>query len=107
RTRLVVDGMSDDKAARRASTEYDNVVLMADLLARRAKDVTNDEEAADTIKQLDELVRVWTEEADAHPDMRYQDSTNYDDSLLVPPEVAMTHDLIEYSQRETPWPTLQ
>jgi hypothetical protein len=106
-TRLLVDGMSDDKAARRASDEYDNVVLMADLLARRAKDVTNDEEAADTIKQLDELVRVWTEEAEAHPDMRYQDSSNYDDSLLVPPEVAMTHDLIDYSQQETPWPTLQ
>ncbi len=106
-TRLLVDGMSDDKAARRASDEYDNIVLMADLLARRAKDVTNAEEAADTIKQLDELVRVWTEEAEAHPDMRYQDRTNYDNSLLVPPEVAMTHDLIDYSQVETPWPTLR
>ena len=106
-TRLLVDDLSYDTAANKAAEEYDDVVLMADILARRAKDVTNDEEAADTVKQLDELVRVWAAEAEAHPDMRYQNSSNYDEALLVPPEVAMTHDLIEYSQHETPWPTLQ
>ncbi|WP_292981700.1 helicase-related protein [Mycobacterium sp.] len=105
--RLLVDEMSDERAAHRINSEYDNVVLMADLLARRAKEVANQEDAADTVRQLDELVKVWTEGADSHPDMRYQDSSNYEDSLLVPPDVAMTHDLVEYSTSETPWPTLR
>jgi hypothetical protein len=106
-TRLLVDQLSDDTAAHRVDNEYDNVVLMADLLSRRAKDVANGEDAADTVKQLDALVRVWTEGADSHPHMRYQNSSNYEDALLVPADVAMTHDLIEYSTLETPWPTLQ
>lgn len=106
-TRLLVDDLSYDTAAHKASDYNEEVVLMADLLARRAANVTNEEEAEDTRKQLDELVRVWTEEAEAHPDMRYQDSTNYDDALLVPPDVALVNDLIDYSTTQTPWPTLQ
>jgi hypothetical protein len=106
-TRLLVDELSDDTAAHRVDNEYDNVVLMADLLSRRAKDVANGEDAADTVKQLDALVRVWTEGADSHPHMRYQNSGNYEEALLVPADVAMAHDLIEYSTLETPWPTLQ
>ena len=107
-TRLLVDDLSFDTAAHKAGDYNEEVVQMAAILARRAKEVTTStEEAEDTQKQLDELVRVWTEEAEAHPDMRYQNSSNYDDALLVPPDVAMTNELIEYSQRETPWPTLQ
>lgn len=106
-TRLLVDDLSYDTAASKASDRYDDLTVIANLLARRAREVAMKEEADDTERQLDELVRVWCEEAEAHPDMRYQNSSNYDDSLLVPPEVAMTNDLIEYSQRETPWPTLQ
>lgn len=106
-TRLLVDALSDDTAARRAADEYDSIVLMADLLARRAAEVTNQEEAEDTQRQLDELVRVWVEEAEAHPDMRYQNSGDLDDALLVPPDVALVNDLIDYSTTQTPWPTLQ
>jgi hypothetical protein len=80
---------------------------MAAFLAQRARDVTDFEEAEDTAKQLAELVRVWVDGAQEHPDMRYQNSTDYEDSLLVPPDVAMTNEFIEYSLLETPWPTLQ
>jgi hypothetical protein len=106
-TRLLIDELSDDTAAHRVHSEYDNVVLMADLLSRRAKDVANGEDADDTVKQLDALLRVWTEGAEAHPDMRYQNGSKPEESLLVPPDIAMTHDFIEYSMVETPWPTLQ
>jgi hypothetical protein len=80
---------------------------MANLLAARAKGVADEEEAEETAKQLDELVRVWVEGAEAHPDLRYQNSSDYEDSLLVPPDVAMTNEFIEYSTLELPWPTLQ
>lgn len=106
-TRLMVDDLSYDTAAHKAAERYDDLVVMANVLAQRAREVTNKEEADDTERQLDELVRVWSEEAEAHPDMRYQNSSNYDDSLLVSPDVAMTNEFIEYSQRDTPWPTLQ
>ncbi|WP_301337281.1 helicase-related protein, partial [Mycobacterium gordonae] len=107
-TRLLVDDLSYDTAAHKAADRYDDLVVMTSVLAQRAREVTNKEEADDTERQLDELVRVWSEEAEAHPDMRYQNSNNnYDDSLLVPADFAMTNEFIEYSQRDTPWPTLQ
>lgn len=106
-TRLLIDQLSSDGSAQEAADHRGEIRRMADVLARRARDVTDDEEADDTAKQLDELVRVWIDESEARTDMRYQNSSNYDDSLLVPPDVAMANEFIEYSQQETPWPTLQ
>jgi hypothetical protein len=106
-TRLLIDELTSDTSANRAGGRREQVAQMAAVLAQRARDVTDFEEAEDTAKQLVELVRVWVDGAQEHPDMRYQNSTDYEDSLLVPPDVAMTHEFIEYSLLETPWPTLQ
>lgn len=106
-TRLLIDDLSADTSAHRAPDRREQIMQMADLLAERARDVTDSEEADDTAQQLEELVQVWVDGATDHSDMRYRNSTNYDGSLLVPPDVAMTDQDIEYSQRETPWPTLQ
>ena len=106
-TRLMVDELASDTSAYRAASRREQIAVMADVLAQRAKDVTDFEEAEDTKQQLAELVRVWVGEAQEHPDLRYHNSSDYDDSLLVPPDVAMTNEFIEYSLLETPWPTLQ
>jgi hypothetical protein len=106
-TRLIIDELASDTSANRAGSRREKVAQMADVLAQRARDVTDVEEAEDTAKQLAELVRVWADGAQEHPDMRYQNSTDYEDSLLVPPDVAMTNEFIEYSLLATPWPTLQ
>ena len=106
-TRLMVDQLAGDTAANKATICREQIALMSDVLARRAKDVTDLDEAEDTAKQLTELVRIWVDQAQDHPEMRYQNSTDYDDSLLVPPDVAMTNDDIGYSLAEPPWPTLQ
>lgn len=106
-TRLMIDELASDTSANRAGSRREQVAQMADVLAQRARDVTDVEEAEDTAKQLAELVRVWTDGAQEHSDMRYQNSTDYEDSLLVPPDVAMTNEFIEYSLLATPWPTLQ
>jgi ATP-dependent helicase YprA (DUF1998 family) len=106
-TRLLNDDLASDTSAHAAANRRDRLAQMANLLAARAKGVADDEEAEETAKQLDELVRVWVEGAEAHPDLRYQNSSDYEDSLLVPPDVAMTNEFIEYSTLELPWPTLQ
>ena len=76
------------------------------LLISRVEDVAG-EEADDTIKQLQDLVDVWTLEALGKPNMRYQNSRNREAALLIEPEAAMTDADVEYSQQHAPWPTLQ
>ena len=106
-TRLLVDDLAGDESAHRAAQRYDEIALMAELLGQRADGVTDPEEAADTAKQLGELLKVWSDDAALRPDMRYYNSRDYDDSLLVPSSAALTDEDIEYSTHETPWPTLQ
>jgi hypothetical protein len=106
-TRLLLDDLSADTAAHRAPGRREQIKQMADLLAARAQEVADPDEADDTARQLAELVQVWVDGATDHSDMRYQNSSNYEDSLLVPPDVAITDQDIDYSQLETPWPTLQ
>lgn len=106
-TRLLVNDLAGDTTAHKASDRYDEIALMAELLGQRAEAVADPEEAEDTKNQLGELLKVWAEAAESCPDMRYQNSSDYDESLLVPSDVALTDDDIEYSTRETPWPTLR
>ncbi len=104
--RLLVDDLAGNEAAHKAADRYDEITQMVELLGQRAEAVAP-EEAEDTANQLGELLKVWAEAVESRPDMRYQNSTNFDESLLVPSDVALTDDDIEYSTRETPWPTLQ
>lgn len=106
-TRLMVDALAGNEAAHKAADRYDEITQLAEYLGQRAQDVTDPEEAEDTKNQLGELLAVWDEAARSRPDMQYRNSRDYDDSLLVPSDVALTDDDIEYSTRETPWPTPQ
>lgn len=105
--RLLVDDLAPDPAAYRAAVKRDELLGLAELLARRARDVTDAAEADDTARQLTELVDVWSREADVHPGMRYHNSKDYDDSLLITPEKALADKDVGYSTLETPWPTPQ
>ncbi|MGB3286388.1 helicase-related protein [Mycolicibacter algericus] len=105
--RLLIDDLSVDSAAWRAADHRDELMQMAELLAQRARDVTDEEEADETARQVNELVEVWVREADERPEMRYHNSKNYDESLLIAASEAVGDDEIDYSMHETPWPTLQ
>lgn len=105
--RLLVDDLAANESAHKATVRYDEITQLAEFLEQRAQAVTDPEEAEDTKKQLGQLLQVWAEAAETSPDMQYKNSRNYDDSLLVPTDVALTDDDIEYSTREAPWPTLQ
>ncbi len=104
--RLLFEDLSFDTAAYLAADRYDELTEAVNLLIKRVEDVA-DEEADDTIKQLQDLVDVWTTEAAAKPNMRYKNSRNTEAALLIEPEVAMTDETVEYSQQHAPWPTLQ
>jgi hypothetical protein len=104
--RLLFDDLSYDTAAYRAGDRYDELAEAMNLLIKRVEDVAG-EEADDTIKQLQDLVDVWTSEALGKPNMRYQNSRNREAALLIEPEAAMTDESVEYSQQHAPWPTLQ
>lgn len=105
--RLMVDDLAANESANKATVRYDELTELVEYLEQRAQAVTDPEEAEDTKKQLGELLQVWAEAAASRPDMQYRNSRDYDESLLAPTDEALTNDDIEYSTRETPWPTLQ
>lgn len=106
--RLLVDDLSANESAHKASVRYDELAQLGEYLEQRAQAVTDPEEAEDTKKQLGELLEVWAEAAESRPDLQYRSSANnYDESLLVPSDEALISEDIEYSTRETPWPTLR
>lgn len=115
--RLLVPDLAPDTAAYLADNNWDDLRKIADLVARRAelvlKDPTKlaDEEGEreydDTVRQIDELLDVWSEAGEAKPNMRYQNVRNVDAALLVDPSDALINDAIEYSQAEAPWPTMR
>lgn len=105
--RLLVDDLAANESAHSATDRYDELAQLVEYLEQRAQAVTDPEEAEDTKKQLGKLLQVWAEAAETCPDMQYRNSRDYDESLLVPTDEALTHEDIEYSTREIPWPTLQ
>ncbi|KHO26831.1 helicase [Mycolicibacterium setense] len=105
--RLLVNDLAANESAHKATVRYDEITQLAEFLEQRAQAVTDPEEAEDTKNQLGELLEVWAKAAESRPDMQYNNTRDYDDSLLVPSDVALTDDDIEYSTREVPWPTLR
>jgi ATP-dependent helicase YprA (DUF1998 family) len=69
-TRLLVEDLAGNASAYKAADRYDEIALMAELLGQRAQAVTDPEEAEDTVNQLGELLKVWAEAAESHPDMQ-------------------------------------
>nr|WP_228536524.1 helicase-related protein [Nocardia sp. XZ_19_231] len=115
--RLLVPGLAPDTAAYLADSNWDDLRRIADLIADRARVVLTDptqpadeeseREREDTVRQVNELLDVWSEAGEAKPNMRYQNARNLDAALLVDPADALTNDHIEYSQEEAPWPTMR
>ncbi|MFD3425568.1 helicase-related protein [Nocardia fluminea] len=115
--RLLVPGLAPDTAAYLADSNWDDLRRIADLIAERARVVLTDptqptdeeseREREDTVRQVDELLDVWSEAGEAKPNMRYQNARNLDAALLVDPADALMNDHIEYSQEEAPWPTMR
>lgn len=105
--RLLIDELSGQDAAHRAADHEEDLARVAGILAKRARDVTDDEEADETARQVNELVEVWVRDAKDRMDMRYHDRKNHDESLLITADAAITAEDVDYSMHEAPWPTLQ
>ena len=104
--RLLIPGLRALGAADLAPRYETQLQQMVGLINRRAAD-SAPEEAAATAEQLDELVRVWVDTAEAQPNMKYFDRKNHQAALLVEPATALADINIDYSVQAAPWPTLQ
>jgi hypothetical protein len=101
--RLLIDDLAPDTAAHLAGTKYDALTELIKIIAERVKH-TAEEEVAATLEQVDELLEVWTNEAAAKPNMRYNNPKNVQAALLVEAGAGLVED---YSQQAAPWPTLR
>lgn len=104
--RLMVDSMSGELGAHAAPSHEAELRKLIALIEKRVESTTDGEETADTVEQLDEMLKVWIAEAGSRDSMRYENRKDSSDTLLVEPSSALTDEDIEYTQTETPWPTL-
>ena len=115
--RLLVPNLAPDTAAHFVDDNWDDLRKIADTVEQRAEavlrgpasraDVEAEQELQDTVRQVDDLLDVWSEAGAARPNMRYQNVRNLEAALLVDPSTALISDDIEYSQEEVPWPTMR
>lgn len=103
--RMMIDPMSGEGGAHAAPAHEEELRNLISIIERRVE-ATSSDESEDTVEQLNEMLRVWIAEAKSRDSMKYQDRKNSMDALLVEPSSALTDDNIEYTQTETPWPTL-
>ncbi|KHO22978.1 helicase-related protein [Mycolicibacterium setense] len=101
--RLLVDELAPDTAAHLADANYDSLTELVKIIDRRVRS-TAPEEADATLDQIDALIDVWSSEAAAKPNMRYNNPRNVEAALLVEAGAALVE---EYSQEAAPWPTLR
>ncbi|MCV7281676.1 helicase [Mycolicibacterium flavescens] len=101
--RLLIDELAPDTAAHLADANYDSLTELVRIIDQRVRS-TAPEEADATLDQIDALIDVWSREAAAKPNMRYNNSQNVEASLLVEAGKALVD---EYTQEAAPWPTLQ
>lgn len=99
--RLLVDDLAPDAAAHLADRNYDALTELVKIIAERVRH-TAEEEIDATIDQVDELLEVWTREAAAKPNMRYNNPKNPEAALLVEAGAGLDEG---YSQLAAPWPT--
>ncbi|OZC49302.1 helicase [Rhodococcus sp. RS1C4] len=104
--RLMVESMSGELGAHAAPGHEAELRQLIALIEKRVESTTDGEETADTVEQLDEMLKVWIAEAGARDSMKYENRKDSSDTLLVEPSSALTDEDIEYTQTETPWPTL-
>ena len=99
--RLLIDELAPDTAAYLADRNYDQLTELSKIIADRVRN-TAPEETEATIDQVDRLLDVWSKEAAAKPNMRYNNSRNREASLLVEAGAGLDEG---YSQLAAPWPT--
>lgn len=99
--RLLIDDLASDTAAHLADQHYDLLTELSRIIGDRVRNTAEDEVEA-TIDQVDELLEVWTKEAGAKPNMRYNNSRNPEASLLFEAGAGLDEG---YSQLAAPWPT--
>lgn len=104
--RLMVDSMSGESGAHAAPSHEAELRQLIALIEKRVESTTEGKETADTVEQLEEMLKVWIAEASSRDSMRYENRKDSSDTLLVEPSSALTDQDIEYTQTETPWPTL-
>ncbi|MFN3539251.1 MAG: helicase-related protein [Rhodococcus sp. (in: high G+C Gram-positive bacteria)] len=104
--RLMVDSMSGERGAHSAPSHETELRRLIALIASRVESTTDGEETADTVEQLEDMLKVWIAEARARDSMKYENRKDSSDTLLVEPSSALTNEDIEYTLTETPWPTL-
>jgi hypothetical protein len=102
---MMIGPMSGEGGAHAAPAHEAELRNLISIIERRVE-ATSSDESEDTVEQLNEMLKVWIEEAKSRDSMKYQDRKNSMDALLVEPSSALTDDNIEYTQTETPWPTL-
>ncbi|WP_067571583.1 helicase-related protein [Nocardia acidivorans] len=103
--RLLVPALAGDEAAHLADQHWDELREIAGLIKQRVTAVAPDEIDA-TVDEVDALIEVWADDGASKPKMRYSNDKNKEAALLVPPASALTEEGIDYSQQQTPWPTL-
>ncbi|MFC9998110.1 helicase-related protein [Nocardia sp. NPDC127526] len=104
--RLLVPALSGDSSAVLAEKHWDELREVAKLIEERVDRVAENEYDA-TSTELDRLLDVWVKDVAAKHNLRYSNRTNPEAALLVEAGTALVDESIEYSQDETPWPTLQ
>lgn len=115
--RLLVPELSSNDSAHLASECCDELAAVGQLVVDRVasierlradrRDETIDTDEIDAVRaQVGTLLDTWQDEGDKRENLKYQNK-NPEAALMVRPEDALANDVIEYSQREAPWPTLQ
>lgn len=87
--RLLIDELAPDGAAHLADDNYDALTELVKIIAQRVSN-TAEEEIDATIDEVDELLEVWTTEAAAKPNMRYNNPRNAQAALLVEAGAALS-----------------
>ncbi|WP_068150560.1 helicase-related protein [Rhodococcoides corynebacterioides] len=103
--RLMIDAMSGEGGAAAAPAEEHKLRELIDAIERRVQ-ATAPEEVEDTVEQLNAMLQVWMDEAGGRSAFKFRDTKAPTEALLVEPGAALTDVDIEYTQTETPWPTL-
>jgi Helicase conserved C-terminal domain len=80
--RLLIDDLAPDTSAHLVDSKYDSLTELVKIIGDRVKDTAKEEIEA-TLDQVDELLEVWTNEAAAKPNMRYNNPKNVQAALLV------------------------
>jgi hypothetical protein len=103
---LISKAAANDSAAQVADFSGDLTHIASQIADRAGRAEADDSVARDTLRQLNELIRVWISDAGAMGSIKYDWSRDPEASLLVEAGRALVDDRIEPGTSGVPWPTL-